>query len=56
MRGSQTRLVSREIADVLCQAFPDWRLQEIQDAGHMGPLTHNAIVNAEIQSFLALAP
>ncbi len=56
LRGSRTRLVTREIADVLCQAFPDWRLQEIQDAGHMGPLTHNAIVNAEIQSFLALAP
>lgn len=56
LRGSRTRLVTREIADVLCQAFPHWQLQEIQDAGHMGPLTHSAIVNAEIQSFFALAP
>ena len=56
LRGSRTRLVTKEIADVLCQAFPHWQLQEIQDAGHMGPLTHGAAVNAEIQSFLALAP
>ena len=56
LRGSRTRLVTKEIADVLCQAFPHWQLQEIQDAGHMGPLTHGAIVNAEIQSFLSLAP
>ena len=56
LRGSRTRLVTREIADVLCQAFPDWQLQVIQDAGHMGPLTHGAAVNASIQSFLALAP
>jgi pimeloyl-ACP methyl ester carboxylesterase len=55
LRGSMTRLVTKETADVLCQAFPDWQLQEIQGAGHMGPLTHGAIVNAEIQSFLAVA-
>ena len=54
--GSRTRLVIKKIADVLYQAFPHWQLQEIQDAGHMGPLTHGAIVNAKIQSFLALSP
>lgn len=56
LRGSLTRLVTRETADVLCQAFPHWQLHDIEDAGHMGPLTHGAIVNAEIQSFLAASP
>lgn len=53
LRGSLTRLVTKETAEVLCHAFPHWRLHEIQGAGHMGPLTHGAIVNTEIQSFLA---
>jgi len=56
LRGSRTRLVTKEITKVLCQAFPHWHLQEIQDAGHMGPLTHSATVNAKIQFFLALPP
>ena len=56
LRCSRTRPVTKEIADVLCQAFPHWQLQEIQDAGHMGPLTHGATVNAKIQFFLALPP
>ena len=56
LRDSRTRLVTKKIADVLCQAFPHWQLQEIQDAGHMGPLTHGATVNAKIQSVLALPP
>ena len=54
LRGFRTRLVTKRIADVLRQAFPHWQLQEIQDAGHLEPLIHGAIVNARIQSFLAL--
>ena len=54
LRGSRTRLVTKKIGNVLYQAFPHWQLQEIEDAGHMGPLTHGATVNAKIQSFLAL--
>ena len=53
LRGSLTRRVTKETAEVLCQAFPQWALHDIEGAGHMGPLTHAAIVNAEIQSFLA---
>lgn len=53
LRGSLTRLVTKETADILCQAFPHWKLHEIPGAGHMGPLTHGPIVNAEVQSFLA---
>lgn len=56
LRGSRTRLVLKEIADVLYQEFPHWQLHEMQDAGHMGPMTHSMSVNAEIQSFLAVAP
>ena len=56
LRGSRTRLVTKKIANVLCQAFPHWQLQKIQDAGHMEPLTHGATVNAKIKSFLALPP
>ena len=56
LRGSRTRLVTKKIANVLCQAFPYWQLQKIQDAGHMEPLTHGATVNAKIKSFLALPP
>ena len=38
LRGSRTRLVTKKIANVLCQAFPHWQLQKIQDAGHVEPL------------------
>ena len=53
LRGTQTRRVTRETTEVLCHAFPLWKLHDIEGAGHMGPLTHAAIVNAEIQAFLA---
>ena len=56
LRGSRTRFVTKKISDVLCQTFPHWQLQKIQDAGRMEPLTHGATVNAKIQSFLALPP
>lgn len=52
LRGSETRRVTRETAEVLAQAYPRWELREIAGAGHMGPLTHAAMVNATIQSFL----
>ena len=53
LRGAQSPLALKETVEVLCQAFPSWRLCEIEGAGHMGPLTHSAIVNAELRSFLA---
>lgn len=56
LRGSLTRLVTKETADALCQAFPHWQFHEIEGAGHMGPLTHGAIVNAKLQSFLSVTP
>ena len=53
LRGTQTRRVTKEIAEVLCHAFPQWKLHDIEGAGHMGPLTHGTIVNAQLQAFLA---
>ena len=53
MRGALSPPALRETVDVLCEAFPHWRLREIEGAGHMGPLTHSAIVNGALQSFLA---
>lgn len=53
LRGDQTRPVTREIADTLCETFPHWHLKTLAGTGHMGPLTHGGVVNAEIQAFLA---
>jgi pimeloyl-ACP methyl ester carboxylesterase len=53
LRGRQTRRVTWETAGVLSEAFPYWQLHDIEGAGHMGPLTHSAIVNSEFEAFLA---
>lgn len=53
--GNETRLVLKEIAAVLAQAFPDWTAIEVSGAGHMGPLTHSAFVNEHIKTFLVAA-
>lgn len=55
LRGTETRLVLRETSNVLAQAFPAWELHDIDGAGHMGPLTHSAVVNESIKTFLALS-
>ena len=53
MRGAQTRLVLRETAELLVQAFPAWELRELTDAGHMGPMTHGQQVNGHIAQWLS---
>ncbi|NUO72918.1 MAG: alpha/beta hydrolase [Frateuria sp.] len=53
LRGTETRLVLRETSNVLAQAFPRWELHDIDGAGHMGPLTHSAVVNEQVKEFLA---
>ncbi len=52
LRGTETRLVLRETSNVLAQAFPQWELHDIAGAGHMGPLTHSAVVHERIKAFL----
>jgi len=52
MVGSVTRRPPREILDLIGTALPDVTRQEIRGAGHLGPLTHAADVNARIRAFL----
>jgi pimeloyl-ACP methyl ester carboxylesterase len=53
MRFEQTVRPSREVADILADAFPCWQLATVRDAGHMGPLTHPHLVNPIVREFLA---
>jgi len=52
MIGGATRRPPRAIANLLGTALPDVRRKEIAAAGHLGPLTHGAEVNASIRAFL----
>jgi pimeloyl-ACP methyl ester carboxylesterase len=52
MVGEMTRRPPRRILDLLGTVLPDVTRQEIAGAGHLGPLTHAADVNARIRAFL----
>lgn len=52
MSGERSPAATRRIADLLTRTFPRARRVRIEDAGHMGPLTHAAAVNARIEEFL----
>jgi pimeloyl-ACP methyl ester carboxylesterase len=52
LRGSSTRLVTRETVSILTETFPHWDLREVEGAGHMGPLTHGGTVNPLVATFL----
>jgi len=52
MRGTQTTRASDEVVDLLADILPNATLVEIEDAGHMSPLTHPEEVNAAIAAFL----
>ena len=53
MVGKRSPASARGVASILMSALPNARLVEFEELGHMGPITHPAIVNAEIQRFLA---
>jgi pimeloyl-ACP methyl ester carboxylesterase len=46
MRGEHAPAATRLITEALQHALPDARLRTIDGAGHMGPLTHAAVVDA----------
>ena len=48
----RTVLPIRGIADLMRDAFPRWRFEEIPDGGHMAPLTRPDLVNPMITKFL----
>ena len=53
MHGSQTRAPARRVADLVAQAdLPRLRRHEVANAGHLGPMTHEALVNTAIVDHL----
>lgn len=48
MHGSQTRTPARRVAELLAHALPNVVRAEVPGAGHLGPMTHEATVNAWI--------
>jgi pimeloyl-ACP methyl ester carboxylesterase len=53
LRGSESPRPTRRIARLIAQVLPDARLQTIEGAGHMLPLTHAEAVNAAIAEHLS---
>jgi pimeloyl-ACP methyl ester carboxylesterase len=56
MVGERSPASSRGVAQVLAQLLPDLRVVELPGLGHMGPVTHADVVNAEIERFLDRLP
>ena len=52
MHGSETRASSRRVAELLGALLPQVQRREIDGAGHLGPITHDALVNREIVAHL----
>jgi len=52
LSGSCSPRPTRHIAELLAQSLPDSRLQTIDGAGHMLPLTHKEAVNAAVRAHL----
>ena len=53
LRGSASPRPTRRIAALVAQGLPNARLQTIEGAGHMLPLTHHEAVNAAIAEHLS---
>jgi pimeloyl-ACP methyl ester carboxylesterase len=53
LRGSASPGPTRRIAALIAQVLPNARLQTIEGAGHMLPLTHHEAVNAAIAQHLS---
>jgi pimeloyl-ACP methyl ester carboxylesterase len=52
LRGEHAPAPTRLIAEMLPSLMPNARVRTIAGAGHMGPLTHAAVVNAQIAAHL----
>jgi pimeloyl-ACP methyl ester carboxylesterase len=50
--GSRTTPAARAVMDVLRGLWPRAAYAEIEDAGHMGPVTHADTVNEIIDTFI----
>jgi len=52
--GKRSPAAARGVASILTSALPNAQVVEFEELGHMGPITHPTVVNAEIKRFLAL--
>jgi pimeloyl-ACP methyl ester carboxylesterase len=52
MMGAGTRRPSAALAQLLCDARPDWQFIIVREGGHLAPVTHAHLVNPIIQAFL----
>lgn len=52
MNGSRTRQSARHVAELLGSALPRVKRLEVEGAAHLGPMTHEAVVNAAIVGHL----
>ena len=52
LTGARTRPAMRRIGELLALAMPQAMHRRVPEAGHMGPLTHAAEVNAQLGAFL----
>lgn len=55
MLGKRSTASAHGVASLLVPALPRVRTVEFEGLGHMGPITHPDVVNAEILAFLRLA-
>ncbi len=53
MGGERSPVAARRVTEVLAGALPDARREVIAGAGHMGPLTHGAVVDGLIAAHIA---
>jgi pimeloyl-ACP methyl ester carboxylesterase len=53
LSGERSPVAARRVAEILAAALPGGRRVTVHGAGHMGPLTHAADVNASIAAHLA---
>lgn len=53
LSGERSPTAARRVAAILASALPNAELVTVAGAGHMGPLTHAAIVNDAIAAHLA---
>lgn len=54
MHGERTRAPARRVAGLLAVAVPGLRTAQVAGAGHLGPMTHEVVVNAAIVGHLAM--
>ena len=50
--GSNTRIIFREIAELLSKVCPNWTFAELANVGHAAPLTHTSKINKVLEEFL----